>query len=110
MKKSAKRLTKPVSVRDDDTSRLHRVYAFYDSKAESFGPSPMVFPTPGLAVRAIEKGCNSEGTGFFENPADYTFFEIGTYNPENAEIAMYESKREIGTALQYKRSQDVSPN
>lgn len=86
-----------------ETTRKHKVFSFYDSKAEAYSPQPMFFETTGLAIRAIEKACNRDGSGFCEHPEDYTFFEIGTYDVESGDIEMYESKKALGLALEFKK-------
>ena len=81
--------------------RIVKMFNFYDSKAEAFAHAPQFYETTGLAIRAIQKGCNTKGSGFAENPADYTFFEVGTYNLDTGEVKMYDTKKELGLALQF---------
>lgn len=90
--------------------RPKKIFCFYDSKAESFGEQPMFFETTGLAIRAIEKSVNTPGSGFCEHPEDYTFFEIGSYDATSGVIQMYESKKSLGLALDFKKTSSSTVN
>lgn len=87
--------------------RVAKLFNVYDSKAEAYGPAPMVYETTGLAIRAFEKACNQAGTGFYENPGDYTLFEVGTYDVQSGHIELYEAKKALGTALEFKKAEKV---
>lgn len=84
--------------------RWIKVYNFYDSKAESFSLQPMFYETVGLARRAIAKSVNQPGTGFNENPEDYTFFETGRYDMNSGKIETYDAPVSLGVATTFVQS------
>lgn len=59
------------------------VFAIFDVKAESYG-SPIFLETPGLALRSFSDACADEKGPFFKYPADYSLYEIGSYDPNGA--------------------------
>lgn len=56
-----------------------RAFSVYDSKTEVYGP-PMFFLTRGQAVRSFSDAANDEKAEFSRHAADYTLFEIGSFD------------------------------
>ncbi len=83
---------------------MKQVFSVYDSKAEFFG-DPMFFRTIGEAMRGWFSACKGDGGGeggdLQRYPADFTFFHIGTFDPDTAElVALENGKVNYGTALE----------
>jgi len=79
---------------------IHKIFTVYDSKAELF-MQPFFMPTTGQALRSFEDTCNDSSTLFAKHPADFTLFEIGSYEDITCEIRINDSKVNLGTALEY---------
>lgn len=58
-------------------------FAVRDAKAEAFVGSPIFVAARGLAVRSFADMVNNAETEFGKYPADFTLFEVGTYDPRN---------------------------
>lgn len=56
-----------------------KAFSVFDSKAESY-IQPFFFPATGQAIRAFETAAQDENHEFYKHAADYTLFEIGTFN------------------------------
>lgn len=76
-----------------------KIFCVFDCKAEAF-LNPIYFGATGEAVRAFEAAANSESHDFAKYAADYTLFEIGTWDQVAGEIKMLKAKINLGTALQ----------
>lgn len=79
-----------------------KVFTVYDSKVEAY-LSPFYMPTVASAIRAWETTVNDPSTQFSRHPADYTLFEIGTFDDATAMFEMHPAKRPLQTALEAKR-------
>ena len=77
---------------------ISRIFVVYDSKAEAY-LQPHFAPTVGLAMRSWEVAVNSSDTQFGKFPADFTLFEIGTYDDLTGTLVMHQSKVNLGLAL-----------
>lgn len=58
---------------------FHKVFTIYDSKSDAY-LQPFFLHTTGQAVRAISDCVNDPKHQFAKHPADYTLFEIGTFD------------------------------
>lgn len=87
------------------TGRFYKLINHYDSKAEAWGDKLMFFESTGVAMRAIQMSVNKPGTGFYESPGDFTFFEVGTYDSTTGDVEMYDARRNLGTALEFKKEE-----
>lgn len=83
-----------------------KIFTVYDSKAECFS-APSFIGATGQATRSFEASANTPDNDFNKYPGDFTLFEIGTWDDEKAIITMYESKVNLGTALEYKTSSNI---
>lgn len=81
-----------------------KVLTVYDSKAAAYLP-PFYMRTTAEAVRAYEATSNDPESNMCKYPEDYTLFEIGTWDDNNGEIEMYEVKKSLGLAIEYKKNQ-----
>lgn len=59
---------------------MMRVFATFDVKAASYG-RPMFLSTAGLATRMFVEACADPKSELAKYPADYSLFEIGSYDP-----------------------------
>lgn len=80
-------------------SNLQKLYSVHDSKAETFMP-PFSVPSKGLAIRAFEDCINSDDHHFGKHPADYTLFEVGSFDTDSGELT-YTSKISIGNGVEF---------
>lgn len=83
-----------------------KLFAVYDSKAEFFSP-PFMHKSTGEALRDFIAAANDKQTKIGVYPADFTIFEIGTYNDSTAEVKMLEAKIAHGTALELKNQKSA---
>jgi len=84
---------------------IQKIFTVYDSKTELF-MQPFFMPTTGQALRSFEDTCNDESTLFAKHPADFTLFEIGTYDDTNCAIVKHDAMVNLGTALEYVQKQN----
>lgn len=61
---------------------------------------PFYMNSTGAAARAFEDSVNDSSHAFNKHPADYTLFEIGTFNDQNAEITLLELRINIANAIE----------
>lgn len=76
------------------------IYSVYDSKAEAF-IAPFYCPTIGLAVRSFETACRDEGHNFHIYAADYTLFELGSFDESKGTFVIHKTPTNLGLALTY---------
>lgn len=88
-----------------------KIYAVYDSKAESFA-NPFFFNTKGEALRAWSEACNDDKSPFWKHPSDYTMFEIGSYDNATGRISGNATPIPLGMAQEFKQTtlRPVNPN
>lgn len=89
----------------------NKIYNVYDSKAETWG-MPLFFDCRANALRSFGEAVNniSDDNQISKYASDFTFFEIGEYDREIGVITMYESKINLGLAIEYKKSEPVLQN
>jgi len=97
-----------VDCKGDKSAYLSKIYCVYDSKAEHFGSQPFFCPNRAAAIRGFEQACNDPQQDFCKWPADFTLFEIGTWDTRTGEIKMFETKISLGLAVEFKKS-DSNP-
>lgn len=85
-----------------------KIFAVYDSKVEAY-LQPFFMRSRGEALRAFGEACNDPQTGFYKHPADYTLFELGSFDEEKGQITTLTVKMALGTALEYKKQMEIDP-
>ncbi len=80
------------------------MFAIYDAKTEAY-LQPFFLPTVGSATRAFETACNDSNTQFFNNPEDYTLFQIGEFDQTSATVTDLVPNKPLGTAIEYKKGE-----
>lgn len=86
---------------------LLKIFTVYDSKVESY-MNPFFCKSVGEALRSFQEIANDKNHQIGKYPADFTLFEIGTYNDENGRIEMFDALKSIGLALEYVRQEPVN--
>ncbi len=76
-----------------------KMFAVYDSKAEAYLP-PWTAKTTAVALRRFEATAKDENSDFARFGADYTLFELGTWDEDTGLVQLYEAKMNLGTALE----------
>jgi len=84
----------------------HKIFSIYDQKAYAYLP-PFTLPTAAMAERTFMDCVNASDHAFGRNPADYTLFELGTYDDTKGLISPYEVVRTIGNGIEYRKSHDL---
>lgn len=78
-----------------------KLFCVYDCKSEIFKP-PFTALTTADALRSWAAICNDPQTQISMHPADFTLFELGTYDQTKGEFTLYAAKVSLGTALEQK--------
>lgn len=80
-----------------------KVFCVFDSKAEAF-MQPFFMGSIGEATRAWTDLVNDGRSACSRHPADFTLFEIGTWDQLKGVISMHEAKRSLGTGVEFVKS------
>lgn len=78
----------------------HKIFAVYDSKAGAYLP-PWTSNNAATASRRFEASLENRESDFARFPADYTLFQIGSWDEEFGVITMDGAPTNLGTALSY---------
>lgn len=89
----------------------HKIFSVYDSKALLF-QTPFTAPAAGVAIRAFEQAAQTEGNDFNKFAADFTLFEIGTFNVNDGIIMPHAAHINLGCAITFINSisADINPD
>jgi hypothetical protein len=79
---------------------LQKLFSIYDSKAESFS-NPVYLNSTGLAVRTFSDSVQDPESPFHQHPADYTLFELGTYEDTNAKFDLLPTPKSLFVAIEF---------
>ncbi|AXH72221.1 MAG: nonstructural protein [Microviridae sp.] len=79
-----------------------KIYSVYDSKAEAY-IQPIFSTNKATAIRSFAQAANDENTEFNRHAADYTLFEIGTWDEITGLITPDETKTPLGSALEHRQ-------
>lgn len=82
---------------------ISKAFSIYDGKAKIFH-TPWFRPTAGLALRELEDLVNDNTTTICRHSGDFTLYEVGEYDDQNAEYTQHVPIKLLGTALEYKKS------
>lgn len=75
-----------------------KVFSVYDSKAEAFLP-PFFLPAVGQAIRGFTDAAGNLEHPFGKHPADYTLFQIGSFDDSTGFVTCDAAHVNLGTAL-----------
>lgn len=78
-----------------------RIFSIHDSKAEAF-MNPFYSPTAGTAIRMFTASINTPDHEFHKYSADYTLFELGSWNEDTGKFTLHKAPRTLGNAIQYR--------
>lgn len=85
---------------------LVKMFSVYDSKAETW-LSPFGLGNPKEAIRAFMTEANDPASMIGRHPADYTLFQVGTFDTTSGQIVGMVTPTNLGQAASYVRP--VSP-
>lgn len=77
-----------------------RIFTIYDSKAAAY-LQPFFCVNNAVAIRSFTQAANNPEHDFNRFAADYTLFAIGEFEPTSGNIAVYESKLNLGMASEF---------
>lgn len=80
---------------------ITKVFSVYDAAAAAY-LSPLFFQTSGMAIRAFRAAVDDPSHLFHKHAADYTLFELGTFDDSNAHFLSLHTPHSLGTALELK--------
>lgn len=79
---------------------LLQIFTVYDSKAEAF-ITPFFMQNIPTAVRVFGDMVNSHDHAFAKHPEDYTLYHLGSYDDDNGNFNLMESKSSLGVGIQF---------
>lgn len=85
---------------------MKKLFSVYDSKTEAYGV-PFAMITKGEALRGFADVANDPQTQICKYPGDFTLFELGEFNELNGMFNIYETKINLGTAIEFKKENPV---
>nr|WAE43877.1 MAG: nonstructural protein [Microviridae sp.] len=83
-----------------------KVFGIYDSKAEAY-LQPFFMKSAGEAIRAITDLVNDDKHNFGKYSADYTLFQLGSFDDATAKFDMLLTPHSLGVLLEFKRGSHV---
>lgn len=82
-----------------------KIYSVYDSKTEFFS-QPLYMKAKGEAVRSFTELANDKSNAIGKYPADYTLFELGTFDDATGKFVLHSTPTSIGLALEFVKQVD----
>jgi len=79
---------------------IFKVFTVYDSKVEAY-MNPFYLPAKGAAIRTFTDLVNDKSHPIGKYPADYTLFEIGSYDDQNGQIVMHKTHVSLGVGTEF---------
>lgn len=76
------------------------IYTIYDIKAEAY-LTPFFSPNKGLALRMFMQAGAEPTSNVHQFPADFTLFELGSFEQDTAKFEIHNAVINMGTALQH---------
>lgn len=81
-----------------------KMFVIYDEKAGLYHP-PTTFQSSAHARRAILQTAQDQRTEIANYPADFTVFEMASFDDSTGEVKLYEAKKSLGTVLEIKNAE-----
>lgn len=78
-----------------------KMFTVYDSKAETY-LRPFSMRSTGEAIRGFITTLNDEQSEMSKYPADFTLFELGTYDETKAQITTLPTMENLGNGIHLK--------
>lgn len=79
-----------------------KVYTVWDSASDAF-LQPFYTQSKGQAIRSFTDAANDSGHQFCKHPEDFTLFELGEFNEQDAKFVLHPSPVSIGLAVEFKK-------
>lgn len=76
-----------------------KVFSIYDSKAEAY-LQPFFVKSVGEALRMFEDAVNDEKHQFHKHLEDFTLFELGVFDDDNAELVSLSTPKPLSKAIE----------
>lgn len=96
------------SKNSDLSGRTLHAFSIYDSKGETFSP-PFFMQAKGEAIRAFTETASDRQTTIGKYPADFTLFQIGTFNPDDGKLEALRTPLSLGLAIEFQPQQQQIP-
>jgi len=76
------------------------MFTVYDVKVGAY-MTPFFMKSKGEAIRAFTETSRDTTTQIGKYPSDFTLFELGSYNDEDASLSLYSSPQSLGVAIEF---------
>lgn len=83
-------------------SKTLKMYAVYDSKVQSFD-RPFFMRSRGEALRSWQQISNDTQSGVCSHPEDYSLFELGTWDTDQARLTHHVTPLCLGRAVEFQK-------
>jgi len=85
------------------------LFSVFDSAAK-FYSEPFTALTKGQALRNFVTAVNDKNTYLYQHPADYTLFELGTFDELTGLYVPHETPISLGKAIEFVETAKVNPD
>ena len=75
-----------------------KLFTVYDSKGEIYRP-PFAMVSTGAAIRGFITILNDPASEHSKYPADFTLFEVGSFDETNCKLVIHEALINLGNGL-----------
>lgn len=79
---------------------IRKIYCVYDAKAEAY-LQPFFCDSKGLAIRGFTDEVNKPTSPFNKWAADFTLFELGSFDDSSAKFLLHSTPISVGVALEF---------
>lgn len=80
---------------------IQYVFSIYDQKAGAY-LKPFFAPSKGLVLRELADTVNSPDHAFAKHAADYTIFELGSWDDNDAKFSPHGAPMSLGSLVELK--------
>lgn len=81
-----------------------KIFSIYDSKAEAWF-KPVAVENTANYKRGLEKAVQDPNSDLHAHAADFTAFEIASWDDRSGQLTVYETKINLGNCLIYKKTE-----
>lgn len=78
----------------------HKVFSIFDVKAKAW-LQPFFASNAAVAVRMFERAVNDPNSDLHRFAADYTLFEVGSWDEVDGDLVNFPTKVSLGNALTF---------
>lgn len=86
-----------------------KIFTVYDSKTEAY-MQPQFMQSTGQALRAFEDAVNDESHPFHKHAADFTLFELGTFDDQTGTFQTYPAKKSLTSGNEIRAVISTTPH